>query len=129
MKRIKKIIYVAMVLMLPLVIVAHAPVASAYDPLGTTCKDNSTSEICKDRSSSSNSISKLIGTIVNTLLYFVGALSVIMIIVAGVMYTTSAGNAGQITKAKGALTYAIVGLVVAFLAYAIVNWVFKLIKL
>ena len=49
-----------------------------------------------------------------------------MIIVAGVMYTTSGGNAGQVSKAKGALTYAVVGLIVAFLAFAIVNWVFKL---
>ena len=126
MKKIKKIAYVLALLLVPVVLFVQVPAVFAYDPLADTCSGNSTSEICENRSGSSNSVTKLIGTIVNTLLYFVGLLSVIMIIVAGVMYTTSGGNASQVSRAKNTLTYSLVGLVVAFLAFAIVNWVFKL---
>jgi len=49
-----------------------------------------------------------------------------MIIFAGILYTTSAGDASKVTRAKNTLTYSIVGLLLAFLAFAIVNWVLKL---
>jgi len=68
---------------------------------------------------------KIIGTIVNTLLFLVGVASVIVIIVGGIMYTTSGGDSGGVTKAKNTILYAVVGLVVAFMAFAIVNWVVK----
>lgn len=125
MKIIKRIARIAALFVIPVVLFAQMPTTLALDPLADACQNSST-EICKNRNDSSNSVTKIIGTVVNTLLYFVGLLSVIMIIVAGVMYTTSGGNAGQVSKAKGALTYAVVGLIVAFLAFAIVNWVFKL---
>lgn len=62
-------------------------------------------------------------TIVNTLLFVIGAVSVIMLIWGGIRYTTSAGNATNVTAAKNTIMYAIIGLIIAFLAYAIVNWV------
>ena len=62
-------------------------------------------------------------TIVNVLLFVIGALSVIMLIWGGIRYTTSGGNSSNVTSAKNTIMYAIIGLVIAFLAYAIVNWV------
>lgn len=62
-------------------------------------------------------------TIVNILLFLIGAISVIMLIVGGIRYTTSAGNSAAVTGAKNTILYAIIGLIIAFLAYAIVNWV------
>ena len=64
-----------------------------------------------------------IKNIINTLLFVVGAGAVIVIIVAGIYYVISAGNADTVKKAKNALMYAVVGLVVSLLAYAIVNFV------
>ncbi|MBQ3294707.1 hypothetical protein IJG98_03235 [Candidatus Saccharibacteria bacterium] len=61
--------------------------------------------------------------IVNFLLYAAGLLAVVMIIVAGVKMTTSAGDAGAVAKAKSTIIYSVVGLVVVILAYAIVNFV------
>jgi hypothetical protein len=61
--------------------------------------------------------------IVNTMLFILGILAVIMIIVSGIKYVTSNGDASKIKSAKDTLTYSIVGLVVAILAYAIVNYV------
>ncbi len=61
--------------------------------------------------------------IVNVLLFVLGAVAVIMIIIGGIRYTTSNGEAAQLTSAKNTILYAVVGLVVAILAYAIVNFV------
>ncbi len=62
-------------------------------------------------------------TIVNILLFIIGAISVIMLIIGGIRYTISGGDSGQVTSAKNTILYAIIGLVIAFLAFAIVNWV------
>lgn len=62
-------------------------------------------------------------TVVNVLLFVIGALSVIMLIWGGIRYTTSGGNSSSVTAAKNTIMYAIIGLVIAFLAFAIVNWV------
>jgi hypothetical protein len=70
----------------------------------------------------------MIGVIINIFLYILGAVSVIMLIYGGIRYTTSGGNSASITAAKNTIIYAIVGLVVAILAYAIVNFVVSSIK-
>lgn len=62
-------------------------------------------------------------TIVNIMLFIIGAICVIMLIFGGIRYTTSAGNAASVTAAKNTIMYAIIGLVIAFLAFAVVNWV------
>lgn len=67
----------------------------------------------------------LAGKVINVLLYVVGILAVVMIIWAGLTMTTSAGDAAKATKAKNTMIYAVAGLVVAILAYAIVNFVVK----
>ncbi|MEP7205217.1 MAG: hypothetical protein ABI716_03425 [Candidatus Saccharibacteria bacterium] len=61
--------------------------------------------------------------IVNTLLFIIGALSVIMIIIGGFRYVVSGGSSTAVTSAKNTILYAIVGLVIAFLAYAIISYV------
>ena len=62
-------------------------------------------------------------TITNVLLFILGAISVIMIIIGGIRYVLSGGNATAVTAAKNTILYAIVGVIVALLAYAIVNFV------
>lgn len=62
-------------------------------------------------------------TIVNVMLFIIGAISVVMLIWGGIRYTTSGGASSAVTSAKNTIMYAIIGLVVAFLAFAVVNWV------
>lgn len=62
-------------------------------------------------------------TVTNVLLFLVGAISVIMLIIGGIRYVISGGDQAQVTSAKNTILYAIVGIVVAFLAYAAVNFV------
>lgn len=62
-------------------------------------------------------------SITNILLFLIGAISVIMLIIGGIRYVISGGDQNQVTSAKNTILYAIVGIVVAFLAYAAVNFV------
>lgn len=66
----------------------------------------------------------IITTVINIMLFIVGILSVIMIIYSGIRYVTSRGDSGQVGSAKNTLMYSVVGLVIALVAYALVNWVF-----
>lgn len=67
--------------------------------------------------------SGVFSTITNTLLFVLGAISVIMIIIGGLRYVISGGNSTAVTAAKNTILYAIVGVIVALLAYAIINFV------
>lgn len=66
--------------------------------------------------------------IINTILFVLGAVAVIMIIIGGFRYVLSAGDSSAITAAKNTIFYAVIGLVIAILAYAIVNFVLTNIK-
>ncbi|HMQ95585.1 MAG TPA: hypothetical protein PKD19_00010 [Candidatus Saccharibacteria bacterium] len=62
-------------------------------------------------------------TITNVLLFIVGAIAVIMIVIGGLRYVTSGGNQNAVTAAKNTILYAIIGIIVAILAYAVINFV------
>ena len=61
--------------------------------------------------------------VTNTALFVIGAISVLMLIYGGIRYTTSGGNEKSVTAAKNTILYAVVGIIVADMAYAIVNFV------
>ena len=65
----------------------------------------------------------IFSTITNVALFLIGAISVLMLIYGGIRYTISGGDSTAITNAKNTILYAVVGIVVAILAYAIVNFV------
>lgn len=64
-------------------------------------------------------------TITNVMLFVIGAISVIMLIVGGIRYVVSGGDSTKVQEAKNTILYAIVGVVVAILAYAVVNFVIQ----
>jgi len=67
--------------------------------------------------------SGIFSTITNVMLFVVGAISVIMIVIGGLRYVISGGNSGNVTAAKNTILYAIVGLIISIMAYAIINFV------
>lgn len=62
-------------------------------------------------------------TISSVLLFIVGAIAVIMIVIGGLRYVISGGDASQVQAAKNTILYALVGIIIAILAYAAVNFV------
>lgn len=83
---------------------------------------------CGADSCSKTSLASLFGSIATTLTFIVGALSVIMIIVGGFRYVVSHGDPKQITEAKHTIMYAVFGVIVAIVAYAVVAFITTNIK-
>ena len=65
----------------------------------------------------------VLSSLLNSVYYMLGIAAIISIIVGGIMYATSAGDSTAITKAKNIILYAIIGLVVAIMAFTITGFV------
>lgn len=101
--------------------ISLAPAAEAINVLDTACQSaNGANEVCKNKGDDLNTTIK---DVINMLLYGVGIISVIAIIIGGIYYTMSTGDQGKIKTAKDTILYAVIGLIVAILAFAIVNFV------
>lgn len=61
--------------------------------------------------------------IVNILLYVAGVTAVGFIIFGGMRYILSQGNQQAVEDAKNTILYAVVGLIITALAYALINYV------
>jgi glucose uptake protein GlcU len=82
--------------------------------------NGSATQVC---ASTGESATNMAQDITSTLLLILGVIAVIMIIIGGIRYTTSNGDASRIKAAKDTITYSVIGLVVAILAYGIVAFV------
>lgn len=65
----------------------------------------------------------LISKGVNLLIFVAGAVAVVIIIISGLMYVLSSGDPQNTARAKDALIYAVVGLVIALIARLVVNFI------
>ena len=119
MNKLKLIL--AGLLVVPTVALAVAPAVSAEGDF--TLNSGVTSAKGDGVNDTTSDPQALVKQFVNIFLFAVGALSVIMLIWGGIRYTTSAGDSNKVQAAKNTVLYAIVGLVIAILAYAIVNMV------
>jgi len=77
---------------------------------------------CND---STNNITNTLRNVVNVFSAIVGVVAVIVVLIAGFQYVTAAGDSSKVATAKSTLIYAIVGLIVAALSQAIVQFVLK----
>lgn len=66
---------------------------------------------------------KTVMQILNVIVGVVGVIAVAVIIIGGILYVTSTGEAAKTTRARNTILYGIVGLVIALLAFAIVRFV------
>ena len=110
--------------------VAVVPVVGATIGLNSATAGAQVDEINKginavggSKSSATLQVDEIVLAVVNWLLFAVGVISVIMLIVGGIKYATSAGDSNKVTSAKNTIMYAIIGLAVAVLAFAIVGFV------
>lgn len=69
----------------------------------------------------SGTIYGIIGTTMNWLLAILGFIGIIGFVIAGILYLTAAGDEGQIDKAKNAMMYSIIGVIVALLGFVIIQ--------
>lgn len=64
-----------------------------------------------------------IRSILNTIYLWIGIIAAIVIVIAGILCMISLGDAGKIQRAKAAILYAVIGLIVTLAAFAITNLV------
>lgn len=74
------------------------------------------------------SASDLAQNVTNALLYIAGIGSVIAIVIGGIMYITSGGNPDNVKKATATIKYAVIGMALALGAYAIAQFVVKVLS-
>lgn len=66
-------------------------------------------------------ISDTIVGILKAIIGITGLIAVIFVVIGAIGYLTSAGDPGKIKKAKDTILYALIGLIIAGLAFAITN--------
>ena len=67
----------------------------------------------------------VVSSILSTVFVWTSIIAVIVIIIGGIFYITSQGDPGKVSRAKNTILYAVIGLIVSLLAFAIVNFVLK----
>ncbi len=90
---------------------------------GSACNGISEIDSSQGCQTKGSAIHNLFVTTVNVLSFVVGIVAIIMLIISGIRFVTSAGNSNSVSAAKSTLIYAIVGLVIVALAQIIVRWV------
>jgi len=76
-----------------------------------------------DQSYSEGGISLFFQFLAGNLLFFAGAVAVVLLVWAGAMYATSMGNDSQMEKAKKTIQWVVIGLLGMILSWAIVKFV------
>lgn len=99
------------------------PAVSAANGINICSNGNEDSVYCKNKNTGETQVNGIIKTIVEVLLTAVGAISIIMIVIGGIMFALSSGDAQKAAKARNTVLYAVVGLAVSLFASAIVNFV------
>ena len=122
-----KSFFAAVVLLLVVLLLATSQPAFAdciSDPTsaGCPCALNSSSAACQDLSKP-DGLSNILKNATNIVLFIAGALAVIMIIYGSIRFMTAHGDEKQVESARLIVTYSVIGLIIAILAYALVNFV------
>ena len=104
-----------------------ALVFAPFPTFADNCKDNAQADglsaVAGTGHCNDTALGSRVGNIVDALFLVLGAIAVIIIIFGGIYYVTSTGDAARIKRAKDTILYAVIGLIVAILAYSIVKFV------
>ena len=76
-----------------------------------------------DKKTEENNIGNTVQTIINTVIAILGIVAVLFVVIGGAQYMTSQGDPAKTKRAKDTILYAVLGVILAAMAYAIVNFV------
>lgn len=115
MKKIKKI-EVRLLIASYLLLIVFLPIfqLSAQETLPS---------VVTDPTGAPATLNMIIANMAKLVLGLVGVLALIMFIIGGITWMTSAGNAEAVKKGKGILVWSAIGLIVCFFAYSLVTFV------
>lgn len=75
---------------------------------------------------SGEDLTESIKIILSAVIGVLGLVCVVVMIIGGINYMTSTGDAGKVKKAKDTILYGLIGLVVCVLAFALVQFVINI---
>ncbi len=78
-----------------------------------------------NKANEGESLESDVSAVINMIIYGVGIVAVIIIIIGGINYMMSQGDANKVKKAKDTILYGVIGLIITLLAFVIVNFVLK----
>lgn len=102
-------------LAVPAVVGAVAPPTSPTELLNQTANASGQTQ--------TRGLVEIIGNIIQWILGLVGVILLIMFIYGGVLYATSAGNEDKVDTGKKVMLYAIIGVVIIALSFALSRYV------
>jgi cytochrome bd-type quinol oxidase subunit 2 len=123
-----KILLLGLVLAIGVVSLQTLPAQAQFDAArDQACAgaqlSNSDSATCP--TGSGDTVSTLLKDVINILSLIVGVISVIMVIIGGFKFVTSAGDSSKVSSARNTILYAIIGLVIVAFAQTIVFFVLR----
>lgn len=92
-------------------------------PEGTVQAGASVGSLAECNTEKDETLMPTLAQIINVIVGVVGVVAVIVIVIGAILLVTSQGDPGRLARARLTIMYAVIGLVVAILAYAIVNFV------
>lgn len=105
------------------------PAIASADILSDVCSgsnlDTSGNSTDCDDNGTNAGIDGILRQVIKIFSIIVGFVAVVMIIVGGIKYITSGGEAGNISGAKNTIIYAVIGLIIVALAQVLVHYVLK----
>lgn len=75
---------------------------------------------------SGEDLTESIKIILSAVIGVLGLVCVVVMIIGGINYMTSTGDAGKVKKAKDTILYGLIGLIVCVLAFALVQFVINI---
>lgn len=116
---LKQTLIVFTLMIVGLTLVSFAPAALAQTTGLIKSTDNPSN--ISQATGGASSARQLVLTIVNYFLYFLGLIATLMVIYGGIMYVTAAGDSEAVDKGKKVIMYALIGIVIILLSFALVN--------
>lgn len=113
---------ITMGLAVALVVPLSTTVSAAQGLVDQSCTNVGANGFCAHTGSNTDP-NQQVKNLIDLMMFVVGAIAVITIIVGGLKYVSADGDAGKIKGAKDTILYAVVGIIVALLAYAIVQFI------
>lgn len=125
MKRFKSIV-LSLIVLCNMGAGLMVPAVAYADPKSDACTAIGSDAACGK--TTGLQIGNVIKAAVSILSIVVGIAAVFMIIISGLKYITSGGDASSVASAKSTLIYSLVGLIIAASAYFLINYVLTNVK-
>ncbi|NQT49429.1 hypothetical protein HQ571_01915 [Candidatus Kuenenbacteria bacterium] len=126
----KKIVMILVVVFLMAIAVPQvcfaidAGVTAAIDKIGTITDAGDESKSMQQIGTGSD-LSVIVGTAISNILGIIGAVTLVVFIISGIMWMTSSGNAKKVESAQKSMIWAGLGLFVIFISYILVKYIIQ----